>query len=135
MRSNAYAREGDAKMDDLTERALKLLRECPDLIEEAEDGAPIWNSIAGNLLAMETGCSRWATEKAVREALRLMKKPRARRPRWRDFETTALNFAQDAGGARNDLLAGIGGTSERATLALEQIRIGRRALQDRATRG
>jgi hypothetical protein len=89
-------------MDDLTERALKLLREWPDLIEEAEDGAPIGNSIAGNLLAMETGCSRWATEKAVREALRLMKKPRARRPRWRDFETAApswLNFAQDAGGA------------------------------------
>jgi hypothetical protein len=61
-------------MDGLTERAMKLLRECPILIEEAEDGAPIWNSIAGNLLAMETGCSRWATEKAVRESLRLMKR-------------------------------------------------------------
>ena len=83
-------------MDDLTERALKLLREWPDLIEEAEDGAPIWNSIAGNLLAMETGCSRWATEKAVREALRLMKGPRARRPRWRDFETTAPSWRKFA---------------------------------------
>jgi hypothetical protein len=65
-------------MDDLTERALKLLRESPDLIEEAEGGAPIWNSIAGNLLATETG--RWETEKALCEALRLIKRTRARRP-------------------------------------------------------
>jgi hypothetical protein len=67
-------------MDDLTERALKLLRESPDLIEEAEGGAPIWNSIAGNLLATERGRRRWETEKALCEALRLIKRTRARRP-------------------------------------------------------
>ncbi|HEY3721616.1 MAG TPA: hypothetical protein VGL41_15945 [Roseiarcus sp.] len=82
-------------MDDLTERALKLLRESPDLIEEAEGGAPIWNSIAGNLLATETGRRRWETEKALCEALRLIKRTRreedASAPtRWRDLDTTLI---------------------------------------------
>jgi len=55
-------------MDGLTERAMKLLRECPILIEEAEDGAPIWNSIAGNLLAMGRVVREWRPRSCARGA-------------------------------------------------------------------
>ena len=59
--------------DYLIERAIELLQD-DKLLADAREGARVNNSAVGCLLSLEYGASRWAAERAVRAALRLLDK-------------------------------------------------------------
>lgn len=61
-------------MDDLTRKALHLLRTDPHYLHDAKAGARVGNTILGCVLSITTKSPRWATENAVREALAAMKR-------------------------------------------------------------
>lgn len=55
---------------DLTAHALELLRHNPEYVADAREGAPVGNSVVGSIMSITTGSPRWATEAAVRKALK-----------------------------------------------------------------
>jgi hypothetical protein len=59
---------------DLTKKALVMLRNHPDYIEDAREGSVVDNSVIGSILCIILHYPRWATEKAVREALDILDK-------------------------------------------------------------
>jgi len=66
LRHNSYMTETEVQL------ALELLRSDADLLEDAREGAPVGNSLAGSLLTRPLGPlgARQYAEAAVREALR-----------------------------------------------------------------
>ena len=59
-------------MDMLVKAALKMLRSSPRYVADARAGAPLDNSVVGSLLSIEYRAPRWATERAVRQALAIL---------------------------------------------------------------
>jgi len=59
--------------DYLIERAIELLSDA-DLLSDAREGARVNNTAVGCLLSLEFNAPRWATERAVRAALKRMNK-------------------------------------------------------------
>ena len=56
----------------LVKAALKMLRSNPRYAADARAGAPLGNSVIGSLLSIEYRAPRWATERAVRQALAIL---------------------------------------------------------------
>jgi hypothetical protein len=58
----------------LTKHALELLKsdEGQPYLTDAREGAAVGNTVLGSVMSITTGSPRWATEKAVREALALL---------------------------------------------------------------
>jgi len=57
-------------MDELLiQQAIKMMRDNPDLAADALQGAPVRNTIIGDLFAAEYKIPRWAAEHFVRIAL------------------------------------------------------------------
>ena len=59
-------------MDMLVKAALDMLRANPRYAADARAGAPLGNSVIGSLLSIEYGAPRWATERAVCQALAIL---------------------------------------------------------------
>jgi len=57
---------------DLTQHALTLLRENPEYVADARQGAPVGNSVAGSIMSLTLKAPRQYTEQAVREALQIL---------------------------------------------------------------
>jgi hypothetical protein len=58
----------------LIAKAKEMLRENKDYYEDAMRGAPVGNTVIGSVLSIVFGAPRWATEDAVVEALRQMRR-------------------------------------------------------------
>jgi len=58
----------------LVEAAKELLSEDPIYRKDAEIGARVSNSVVGSILAITRRAPRWATEAAVRQALKELRK-------------------------------------------------------------
>jgi len=56
----------------LVKAALDMLRDNPRFVADARAGARVNNSIVGSLLSIEYRAPRWATERAVRQALAIL---------------------------------------------------------------
>jgi len=56
----------------LVQSALNMLRSNPRYAADARAGAPVGNSVVGSLLSIEYRAPRWATERAVRQALAIL---------------------------------------------------------------
>ena len=56
----------------LHRHALALLRSDPDYLQDAREGSRVGNTVIGSVMAITTGSPRWATERAVLEALALL---------------------------------------------------------------
>jgi hypothetical protein len=56
----------------LVQSALQMLRANPRYAADARAGARVNNSIVGSLLSIEHRAPRWATERAVRQALAIL---------------------------------------------------------------
>jgi len=56
----------------LVKAALDMLRANPRYAADARAGAPVGNSVIGSLLSIEYRAPRWATERAVRQALAIL---------------------------------------------------------------
>jgi len=56
----------------LVKAALNMLRSNPRYAADARAGAPVGNSVIGSLLSIEYRAPRWATERAVRQALAIL---------------------------------------------------------------
>jgi hypothetical protein len=56
----------------LVKAALDMLRSNPRYAADARAGAPVGNSVIGSLLSIEYRAPRWATERAVRQALAIL---------------------------------------------------------------
>jgi hypothetical protein len=56
----------------LVQSALQMLRANPRYAADARAGAPLGNSVIGSLLSIEYGAPRWATERAVCQALAIL---------------------------------------------------------------
>lgn len=55
--------------EQLEKHAIKLLRESPEYLADARQGAPVGNSVVGSLLSIQFQAPRQCTEQAVRAAL------------------------------------------------------------------
>lgn len=55
-----------------TELALQLLRESPEYVEDAREGAPFNNTVVGSVMNLTHGIPRQYAEAAVRDALELL---------------------------------------------------------------
>lgn len=53
----------------LTQQAKEMMQSNSMYLDDARIGGPIGNSIVGSLLSLTTRSPRWATERAVCEAL------------------------------------------------------------------
>ena len=58
--------------EQLVQSALQMLRANPRYAADARAGARVNNSIVGSLLSIEYRAPRWATERAVRQALAIL---------------------------------------------------------------
>jgi hypothetical protein len=56
----------------LVKAALDMLRDNPGFVADARAGTRVNNSIVGSLLSIEYRAPRWATERAVRQALAIL---------------------------------------------------------------
>lgn len=54
----------------LENHAYELLKSQPHYLEDAREGAQVGNTIVGSVMAITTQYPRWATENAVRAALK-----------------------------------------------------------------
>lgn len=53
----------------LAEHAYRLLKSDADYLADARDGVHVGNTVVGSVMSITTRSPRWATEKAVAEAL------------------------------------------------------------------
>jgi hypothetical protein len=56
----------------LVKAALDMLRDNPRFVADARAGAPVGNSVIGSILSIEYRAPRWATERAVHQALAIL---------------------------------------------------------------
>lgn len=54
----------------LEQHAYDLLKDNPHYLSDAREGAQVGNTVVGSVMAITTQSPRWATENAVRAALR-----------------------------------------------------------------
>jgi hypothetical protein len=63
-------------MSSPTQIALALLRESPEYLEDAREGAPVGNSVVGSLLSLVHKVPRQYAEQAVLEAIGIIDRER-----------------------------------------------------------
>lgn len=54
----------------LEQHAYELLKSNPHYVDDAKQGASVNNTVVGSVMSITTGSPRWATENAVKVALR-----------------------------------------------------------------
>lgn len=59
-------------MNGPTQIALALLRESPEYLDDAREGAPVGNSVVGSLLSLVHHVPRQYAEQAVRDAIAII---------------------------------------------------------------